>query len=213
VVETLLSRFGYLGVFLLLAGAGVGVPVPEEPTQLLAGVLAERGTLVLWVVLLTCWAGIVAGDLVWFRLARRLGPRVLERRPLRGVLTPARRARIESHLSRHGFLTVMVSRHLSGLRLPAFALAATHGVSTRRFVLADGLSALLSVPLVVSAGYLGARHLASVRAELRRVELLVLLAAGAAAVVWAVARHLRRRTSGVREGRGAALPAPPAPED
>ncbi len=205
VVESLVSRFGYLGIFLLLAGAGTGVPIPEEPTQLLGGALAQRGTLSFLAVLVTCWAGIVAGDLAWFHLARRLGPRVLDRRPVRKVLTPERRARIEGHLARHGFVTVMISRHLSGLRLPAFALAATHGVSRRTFLLADGLSALLSVPLVVGAGYLGARHLTSAGAEVRRAELIAVVVVGVGLVTWLVVRHLRR-------GRARPLGAP-APAD
>jgi membrane-associated protein len=199
-VESILSRFGYLAIFLLLAGAGTGVPIPEEPTQLFGGVLAQRGTLSLPLVLAACWTGIIAGDLLWFHLARRLGPSILDRRPLRKVLTPERRARIEAHLRRHGFLTVIVSRHLSGLRLPAFALAATHGVPWRTFFLADGLSAFVSVPLVVGAGYLGARHLQAIRADLRRVELALLLAVALGVVAWAVVRRLRR-------GRPASLPA------
>lgn len=185
-IETLLTRFGYLALFALLLGAGVGVPFPEEPTQLAAGVLSHQGYLLLFPAAATCWLGIVAGDLLWFRLARRLGPAVLSRRPIRRVLTDARRAKVEAHLARHAFWTVAAARHLSGLRLPAFALAATHGVRTRTFVLADGLSALLSVPLVVGSGYLGAHHLAAVHADLRRVELAVLggvLLVGVAVVI------------------------------
>lgn len=204
-VEALLARYGYLAVFLLLAGAGTGLPVPEEPTQLVSGLLAERGTLSFAGALVACWLGIVVGDLLWFHLARRLGPRVLERRPVRKVLTPERRAWIESHLARHGFLTVMVCRHLSGLRLPAFALAATHGIRWRRFLLADGLSALISVPLVVSAGFLGSRHLSAVHAEIRRVELGVLLAVALGVAAVALVRRLRR-------GRVAPAPVDPGPE-
>lgn len=196
-LELLLARYGYLSLFVLLAGAGVGIPIPEEPTQLLGGALAQRGTLFLPGVLATCWVGIVAGDLLWFHVARRIGPRVLDRRPVRKVLTPARRARIEGHLARHGFLTVMVSRHLSGLRLPAFALAATHGVRWQTFLLADGLSALVSVPAVVTAGFLGARHLRSVGADLRRVELGVLVVLAAALLAWVLVRRLRRRAAPV----------------
>jgi membrane protein DedA with SNARE-associated domain len=200
-VEAFLARYGYLAVFALLVGAGTGVPIPEEPTQLAAGVLAQRGTLALGVAMATCWLGIIAGDALWFGIARKLGPRVLERRPVCKVLTPERRARIESHLGRHGFLTVMVSRHLSGLRLPAFALAATHGVRWRTFLLADGASALISVPLVVSAGYLGARQLARVQGDLRRVELGILIAFALAISLVILIRRSRR-------ARGVALPGP-----
>ena len=192
-IDALLARFGYVAVFGLLLGAGLGAPIPEEPTQFAAGVLAHEGYLHLFAAMATCWLGITVGDLAWFRLARRLGPAILDRRPVRRLLTPERRARVEGHLGRHAFWTVAVARHLSGLRLLAFALAATHGVRVRTFVLADGLSALVSVPIVVSAGYLGAHHLGSVRAELRWVELALLGAAVVAAVVVLVFRRARAR--------------------
>jgi membrane protein DedA with SNARE-associated domain len=201
VLEAILTRYGYLAILGLLLAAGMGVPLPEEPTQLAAGVMAQRGLLSLGPAIAVCWIGIVAGDLGWFLLARRLGPRVLERTALRRVLTPPRRARIEGHLARHAFLTVLVSRHLSGLRLAAFALAATHGVRRRTFLLADGLSAMASVPAVVSAGYLGAHHLGQVRADIRRVELAVLAVIVVAALATVVIRRIRR-----------ARPAAPAPQ-
>jgi membrane protein DedA with SNARE-associated domain len=198
VLEALLIRYGYLAVLALLLGAGVGVPIPEEPTQLGAGALAHQGYLSLGPAIAVCWGGIVAGDLAWFLLARRHGPALLARPALQRLLTPARRVRIESHLARHAFLTVMVSRHLSGLRLPAFALAATHGVRRTTFLAADALSALLSVPLVVGAGYLGAHHLAQVRGELRWVELSALGLAALAGVAWLVVHRLRARRAASR---------------
>ncbi|ACG71292.1 SNARE associated Golgi protein [Anaeromyxobacter sp. K] len=189
-LQALLSRFGYLAVLALLAGAGLGVPIPEEATQLGAGALAHQGYLRLPLVIAVCWLGIVLGDLAFFLLARRHGERVLRSRPVARVLTPARRDRLEAHLARHAFLSVAVARHTSGLRLAAFALAATHGVRLRTFALADGLSALLSVPLVVSVGYLFAHHLGTAERGVRRVELAVL---GAVLLAAAVAVWLRRR--------------------
>jgi len=194
VVESFLARYGYLAILALLLGAGVGVPLPEEPTQLAAGVLAQRGLLSLLPAMATCWVGIVVGDLLWFLLVQRVGPPILERTALRRVLTPERRARVEAHLSRHAFVTVMITRHLSALRLAGFALAATHGVRLRTFVIADALSALASVPLVVTAGYLGAHHLSKVSAGVRNAELafIGLVALGLLAAL-AVRRLHRRR--------------------
>ncbi len=192
-VESLLARYGYLAILALLAGAGVGVPAPEEATQLAAGVLAQRGILSFFPAMATCWVGIVLGDLLWFLLVQRIGPPVLERTVLRRVLTPERRARVEAHLARHAFVTVMVTRHLSTLRLAGFALAATHGVRLRMFVIADALSALASVPLVVTAGYLGAQHLSKVRAEVRTAELAILGLFVLGLVTVLVIRRLRRR--------------------
>ena len=188
-LEQLVARFGYLAVVSALFAAGLGVPIPEEATQLAAGVAAHQGWLRPPLAMATCWAGILAGDLAWFAPARRHGEWVLASRPVARVLTAERRARVEAHLARHAFLTVAVARHTSGLRLAAFALAATHGVRARTFALADGLSALISVPLVVSLGYLFSHHLGAVHRDLRRVELGIL----AAVALGVVALVIRRR--------------------
>jgi len=183
----LIEQFGYAAILALLGAAGLGVPIPEELTQLTAGFLAHEGWLRLVPAVATCWLGIVGGDFAFYTLARRHGGRVLESRPVRRLLTPARRAWLERHFERRAFLTIALARHASGLRLPAFALAALHGVRPRTFLLADGLSAMVSVPLVVGAGYLFSRHLAQVHREIRLVELgilaAVLLGLGAFALV------------------------------
>ncbi len=190
-MQGLLEHFGYAAVFAMLLVAGVGVPVPEELTQLTAGVLSHEGYLRLSVTLPVVWAGILAGDMVLFLVARRHGPRALDSRLVRRVLTPGRRARLERHFTRHAFLTVAVARHLGGVRFAAFALAGATGVRTATFVLADGLSAMVSVPLVVGAGYLFAHHLGEARRDVRLVELSVL--AAVLVVAFVVVRVRRRR--------------------
>ncbi len=176
-VRGLLEHFTYAAIFGLLVGAGVGLPFPEELTQLTAGFLARTGRIAFWPAVAVTYGGILLGDYLLFRLGRRHGPRLLESRAVARLLTPSRRRFIEGHFSRHAFLTIMVGRHASGFRLLAFALAGTSGVPTRIFVLADGLSALLSVPLVVGLGWLFASNLERARRNLREMEM------GAAAVL------------------------------
>ncbi len=190
-MQGLLQHFGYAAVFGALLVAGVGVPIPEEVTQLTAGVLSHEGYLHLAITLPVVWAGILAGDTTLFLLARRLGPRALDARAVRRVLTPARREKLERHFARHAFLTVAVARHTGGVRFAAFALAGATGVRAATFVVADGLSAMLSVPIVVGAGYLFAHHLGEARRDIRLLELGILAAALVAA--WVVVRVRRRR--------------------
>ena len=181
-MQHLIVHFGHLAVFGLLVAGGLGVPLPEELVQLTAGFLARRGVLLYGPAMAAAWLGIVVGDTLFFLLARRHGPRLLRTRTMARLLTPARRELLERHFARHAVLTVMVARHASGFRLPAFALAASHGVRPRTFLLADGASALLSVPLVVSAGWLFADRVDDLARELHHAELLlagaVLLALG-----------------------------------
>lgn len=196
----LLAHFGYLAITGLLTLGGLGFPIPEELIQLTAGYLARRGPLSLAPALVAAYSGIVLGDALFFHLARGQGPRLLERRAVARVLTPRRREALDRHFEKHAVLTIVVARHLSGLRLAAYALAAVHGVRPRTFVLADGFSALLSVPLVVTLGYFFAAHLEEVKKRVHQAELLVLVAAiviGAAVVLvkWRRARALDRSTA------------------
>jgi membrane protein DedA with SNARE-associated domain len=195
-VEAVLAHFGYVAVFAALAVAGLGVPIPEELTQLTAGALAHEGILDLRFAIPVVWAGIVTGDTILFLLARRHGPRLLATRPARRVLTPERRERLERHFARHAFWTVAFFRHAGGVRFAAFALAGATGVRTATFILADGLSALASVPLVCGAGYVFWRHLSEARRDVRLVELGILAVVGAAVVVVVLLRRRRARAPG-----------------
>jgi membrane protein DedA with SNARE-associated domain len=195
VILNFLAKFSYFAVFSLLVAGGLGVPVPEEVVQLGAGFLARQGTMALWPALAVTAGGILLGDYILFRLGRSHGARVMASRHLKRFFTPERRAWVERHFENHDFLTVAVARLVSPFRLPVFASAGAMGVSTRTFLLADGLAALVTVPLVFGLGYLFAAHLSEVKRNLHDAEtvgLLLLVGLGGA---W----------SGVRRKRGARL--------
>jgi membrane protein DedA with SNARE-associated domain len=188
-----LTQFGYLALVASLVLGGLGMPVPEELVQLTAGYLARRGILDFAPALACTWGGIVLGDFLFFRLARSHGEKLLARRHVARLLTPARRAALDRHFDRHAFLTVLVARHTSGFRLAAYALAATHGVPSRTFVLADGISALLSVPLVVTLGWWFAGRIDEVRRRIHHVELALLAAILVGVGIWLAVRWWRDR--------------------
>ena len=197
-----LTQFGYLAIAGLLVAGGVGVPVPEELIQLTAGYLARRGLLELAPALAATYGGIVAGDFLLFLLARRHGDRLLARPGVARLLTPKRRAALEGHFARHAFLTIVVARHLSGFRVPAYILAATHRVRALTFLLADALSALLSVPLVVGLGYLFAARLEEVKRRVHEVELALVAAALLLTVMYAWWRWRTRPANPPPDGAG-----------
>ncbi len=207
-MQTFLAQFGYVAVFAALVGAGLGLPLPEELTQLTAGALAHEGYLDVRFAIPVVWVGIVAGDTVLFLLARRHGPSLLATRPARRVLTPARQEKLEQHFARHAFWTIAVARHTGGVRFPAFALAGATGVRLSTFVLADGLSALVSVPLVVGAGYLLWHQLERARHDVRVVQLAILAAVALGVVVALLLRRRRRSVAAERGAVGAGAPSP-----
>jgi membrane protein DedA with SNARE-associated domain len=196
-LQDFLGHFTYAAVFGLLVAGGVGVPVPEELIQLTVGYLARRGVLSLVPGIVVAWAGLLVGDFLLFRLGRSHGPRFLESRHVARVFTPRRRAFVERHFARHPILTIVLARHASGFRLPVFAMAGASGVRSTTFLLADGLSAMASVPLVVGAGWYFAGHIEELKREIRWVELGVAVAALLGAAAWfLLARRRERKAAG-----------------
>ncbi|MDB5661806.1 MAG: hypothetical protein JWM38_304 [Sphingomonas bacterium] len=72
-VIRLIEQSGYLGVALLMFLETVFPPIPSEVIMSIAGVQAAKGTMSLPIVILAGTAGAMAGNIVWFVLARALG--------------------------------------------------------------------------------------------------------------------------------------------
>jgi len=194
-VRGLLVQFSYAGMLALLMAAGVGVPIPEDVTLVTGGVLAHQGFTHLGLTMAVGYVGVVLGDVLVFRLGRKLGPRIYTHPRFGRLFTPERRRKIEAHFAKHGVLTVIIGRHTPALRAPTFLVAGSTRMRWSTFLVADALSALVTAPLVVWLGYKLA-DLAVARHALHRIELwaaVVLAVAIAAMALW---RALRRRRPG-----------------
>jgi membrane protein DedA with SNARE-associated domain len=179
-------------VVLALIVAGLGVPIPEDIMLLASGVLVHRGEVTYWEALAACAFGVMVGDTTIFLIARRLGPRALEVRPFRWLITPERREKIEDMFSRYGNVIVFMARHMAGLRAPTFAMAGMHGMPLSRFWLWDGLGLCVSAPVVIGVGYWFAEHLDDAKAMMKRVEVVVIVAVVAIVIGLIVWRKMRR---------------------
>ena len=202
----LLLRFTYPAILVVLAAAGLGVPISEDLVLLLAGALAARGVTAYWPTLVTGYLGVILGDVLIYHWGIRLGPRAYEHRIVRRVLSADREEKLHRHFARHGFWTVVVGRHTPGLRAPIFFLSGASGVGPWKFVVADMLSAAITVPIVVRLGYEFGEHLDEIRLLLHKVQWGIAAAAALALVIYLT--HRRRKRRQLRAPTPAA--APPA---
>jgi len=177
-----LAKYTYLAMLVVLTAAGLGIPVSEDLTLLLAGALAGSGVTRLLPTVAGGYLGVLLGDLLIYHWGRKLGPGAYNHPRVRKHLSPERLEKLRAHFGRHGFLTVVVGRHTPLLRAPIFFLAGASGVPLWKFLLADGLSAAVTVPLVTSLGYFFGDHLDEIRRKLHGLELaaaaVILVAVG-----------------------------------
>ncbi len=183
----------FVAIWLVIGG--LGVPLPEDLALLATGVLIQRDAVNPVLGFVVVFAGVLGGDSALFFLARRLGPSAYDRRVIRRVLPPERRAKIEAAYERYGGRLVFLARHVAGLRAAAFAMAGIHGMRPLRFLLWDFAAACVSVPLVVGLGYYGSLHIDRVRHGIATAQHYVLLAALLGIVGYLTWRHLRKLRS------------------
>lgn len=195
----IVEHFTYLGVFVVLLLASLGVPIPEEMPIIAAAVLAHEGLARWWLALPVCLVGVLSGDVILYWAGHHWGERILAWRPVRLVLTPDREERLKSAYRRHAIKTIVTARHVVGLRAAAFLTAGIARVPFGRFLLTDAVAAVIGVPITFGLAYFFTDQLEAVLVDVRRLErwlallAIVAVAAGLAYVAW------RRQRRGVSE--------------
>jgi membrane protein DedA with SNARE-associated domain len=151
-LSSIYGRLGYGAPFLILVGAGAGLPVPEEVTMVGSGYLLHQGLVSMLPIMVTCWVATLIGDSIPFWLGRTLGPKALKLPFASRILHPERFTLIEKRFEKHGSWAIFTCRFLPGVRLPGFFSAGTLGMSYGRFLLADASGALIMVPMYILIG-------------------------------------------------------------
>jgi membrane protein DedA with SNARE-associated domain len=196
-VEAWVAWGGPLVIFALLFACGLGLPLPEDIPLLIGGYFVGRGEMHIAVLGVLAWLGIIGGDCVLYGLARRYGLNVT-RLPLIGRhVTEKRILWAERKFERHGIWVVAVCRLFAGVRGAMVIAAGATRFNFVKFVVADGIAALISGGLFVYLGYLAGKHLGSISDMRQRIKHyehyviaggVVLLILAIAYLVW---RHRR----------------------
>lgn len=175
-LQSLIEQYGYLALL-------VGTFFEGETILVVAGFLAHRGYLHLPLVALVAFAGSYAGDQMFFFLGRRYGPALIEKR---------RRLRIRTRkvlrlLHRHHLPITLGFRFLYGIRtVTPFAIGMS-GLSPWRFLLLNGIGAMVWAWCVGALGYAFGSAMESIMGHIKHYEMwLALGIVGAGAVLWLI---------------------------
>jgi membrane protein DedA with SNARE-associated domain len=159
-LEAFFTEYGYAAVFLVLVACGFGVPIPEDVTLVTGGVIAGLGHANVHTMFVVGMAGVLVGDGLMFTAGRVFGHRILKFRFVQRVMTPKRYAQVQDKFDKYGSRVLFIARFLPGLRTPIYITAGISGkVSILKFLLMDGLAAMISVPVWVYLGEYGAENI------------------------------------------------------
>jgi membrane protein DedA with SNARE-associated domain len=201
-LTSLSTNFAYLVIFGILLACGLGFPLPEDVPLIATGYLIWEGTMTWVPALLVTLLGVLLGDTILFFLGKRVGKKILRQHRFQTIFPPARVRRAGAYFRKYGDKLIFFARFVAGLRAVVFFMAGAMKVRYWRFLLLDGLAALLSVPAWVLLGYgfghffgdqiqLILKHLKEVKIGFSVVLVVVLLAV---AVRWYRGERARKKT-------------------
>lgn len=148
----------YALLFLLLFGGGLGLPIPEDFPLLLAGIAVHRNSISIEWAIFLCYMGVLLGDIMVFSFGKKLGPSLFEMEWFKSKVSRRKVRQIQLRLQKHGFLMILVARHLFYLRSMTFLTCGAVNMPFKRFLIFDMLSGLISVPLMIGLGYIFAEQ-------------------------------------------------------
>jgi membrane protein DedA with SNARE-associated domain len=200
----LAARLAHHGLGLVFANVllqQAGVPIPAEPTLVVAGSLAAKGLMSRVGLVLVTVAAATLADVSWFLLGRRFGPAVLRLAARLSVKADDLSSRGGGTFARWGLRSLVVAKFLPGVSQVVVPMSGATGIAFRSFIFYDLLGTLVWSAVPIASGMVFHEQVDAVLSALARVGVWVLLAALAVGVAWLARRFLVRGRHGAELAR------------
>jgi membrane protein DedA with SNARE-associated domain len=152
-IELWIQSGGYLMLFLLLWGCGLGLPVPEDVPLVISGVLISQGHMSWCIAPFVAWTGIIGGDICLYHIGRSYGLNIAKLPLIGRHFTAERIEHVEVWFKKHGIWTVAVCRMIAGVRGAMVVAAGITRFNRVKFIIADGMAAVVSGGIFMVLGW------------------------------------------------------------
>jgi len=161
-----LVRYGYLLLFAWVLAEQLGLPLPSAPILLAAGALAGRHRMNLELAIALPIVTVVICDSFWYELGRLRGMKVLQWLCRISLEPDSCVRRTQVRFERNGPWELVVAKFIPGMSAVASPLAGITRMPLERFVMFDGLGAMLWVGAYIGTGYAFSSDLEDVASHL-----------------------------------------------
>jgi membrane protein DedA with SNARE-associated domain len=183
---------GYVVLFVFVFLEQIGLPLPAIPVLLGVGALAGMGQMVASVAVAVATFASILADGIWYRIGRARGRRVLHLL-CRISLEPDSCVRVtQNTFERYGARSLLIAKFVPGLNTIAPPMAGINAMPLRRFLVLDGLGALLYIGTFVLIGWIWSDAIEAVAESIGALGSRIPLVLGGALLLWLVAKFARR---------------------
>jgi len=144
---------GVIVVFLLLFACGLGLPLPEDIPLIIAGAFLATDARSWVIVGIAAWLGIIGGDCVLYFMGRRYGMEITKAPLIGKHVTRERIEHVERLFEKYGWGVVGIGRLFAGIRGAVVICAGAIRFNFVKFIIVDGLAAIVSGGLFLLLGH------------------------------------------------------------
>lgn len=152
-VMWILSQYGYIALFVLLALGIVGLPIPDETLMVLVGSLTVDGPFRYVPAFAICLGGSMSGMFISYIVGLRVGKPLLDRYGKIIKLTPKRIEKAERWFQKYGAWSIMFGYFVPGFRHLTCYLAGMSKLKWTTYFLVAGTGAFIWVATFLTIGY------------------------------------------------------------
>lgn len=150
----------YFFLIVMMLLSAVGLPLPEEVTLVSVGILAYMGQnpdkypppfvgasyVHATTAAIVAFFAVIGSDFLIYFMGRFFGVKIFNWAPVQKVITPEAREKIETWTRKYGAWACGIFRFTPGLRFPGHLASGMLKFPAWKFLLVDGIAALISVP-------------------------------------------------------------------
>lgn len=168
----------YLFIVGFMTASSFGLPIPEEMTLVSAGLVAYMARhpevfpppypgaegVNLFVLTTVCFFAVLGSDILIYTLGRVFGRKLIRTEFFNRTVGEKRFGRINKIFQKYSYWACGLFRFTPGVRFPGHLSCGLMGIPLWKFILVDGLAALISVPTqVILVAFYGEIILAKIK--------------------------------------------------
>lgn len=193
----------YAALIGMMIASAFGLPIPEELTLISVGILAFMGAHpdhfpppypgapvveIHWAAAIA-FVAVVSGDTIIYVMGRVFGRKLLYHPRVRRFFPEDMMRRVEEWTHKYGAYACGIFRFTPGLRFPGHLACGMLQYPVWKFLLIDGIAALISVPTQI---YLLAHYGEPILTKLRQFKIVLFSVIGIL-IIYFIAKKLRQR--------------------
>ena len=189
---SMITTFGYGGIFFLMMLESMIVPVPSELVMPFAGFLIEKGQFTFLFVIVASTLGSIVGSLIFFYVGKTGGHSLVEKYGKYVLVDHEDVIKTEEWFNKRGDVTIFLARLIPVVRHLISFIAGIGRMNVKKFTLYTVIGAALWNSILAYLGFILGQHWEEVNQYTDQISLvIVILLIGF--VVYFVYRHLQKK--------------------